>query len=438
MKVSVGLRDSKLSKKQLEEVIQAMKIHQIDVILEPIYLKTLGDRHLGVSLRSLDKTDFFTRDIDELQLKGGCRISLHSAKDLPSPIPKNLKLIVLTKGIDRSDVLVFRNNESLKTLKKKARIGSSSKRRDKVIHLLRPDLLCVDIRGTVEKRLEMLLNREIDALVVAKAALIRLRLTHYHHRVLPGKPAPLQGQLAILAREEDEIMEKLFKPLDSRSRKKSQVSLYLGLNPKNYSTKNHLIHFPIIKTIPRNFNEEEIALAFRDLKEYTHLIFTSQVTVSLFFECMAYYGWNRKQIEGKEILVVGKQTAKAVESHGFQVSAIAVDERQEGIIELLALKNLKEAYVFYPSSSLRRPDLAYFLMLLHVRHQCCFLYDTQMKIPKEKANLSNIDEIIFTSPSTVDAFLNLFKTFPKNKKIIAFGLITQKRIDRLRQREFQE
>ena len=432
MKVSIGLRDSKLSKKQFEEIVQEIKRHQINVSLEPIYLKTYGDRNLTISLRSLDKTDFFTRDIDALQLKGTCRLSLHSAKDLPLPLPKGLKLITLTKGVEACDVLVFRGKESLQALKKRAKIGSSSKRRDKVIHLLRPDLLCVDIRGPVEKRLEKLFQGEVEGLVIAKAALIRLGLTHYNYMVLPGKSAPLQGQLAILAREEDNMMEKLFKPLDTRFQKRPKTSLYLGLSPQRSPFQNRLIHFPVIETIPRNFNEEKIALAFGDLKRYTHFIFTSQTTVSLFFECLWHYRWDFKCLEGKEILAIGSKTDKKIASYGIQATRVATEETQEGIIDLLALKDLKEAYVFYPSSSLRRPNLVHFLQLLHIPYQGCFLYDTRLKVSKKKPNLSEIDEIIFTSPSTVEAFLAIFKAFPEGKKLKAIGPITQKSLDRHR------
>jgi len=214
MRITVGLRDSKLSRKQLDELIHLFSNeHQF----EPTFLQTVGDRQLDVSLRDMDKTDFFTRDIDDLQLTGAFRISLHSAKDLPEPLPKGLTLVALTKGVDPSDSLVLCDGESLESLPRGARVGSSSPRRDKTVQALRPDVQCVEVRGTIEKRLEKLAQGEIDALVVAEAALIRLELTHLNRISLPGPAAPLQGQLAVLAREGDYEMAKLFASIDSRS-----------------------------------------------------------------------------------------------------------------------------------------------------------------------------------------------------------------------------
>ena len=267
MRITVGLRDSKLSRKQLDELIHLLSSkHEF----QPTFLQTMGDRQLNVSVRDMDKTDFFTRDIDRLQLAGDVRITLHSAKDLPEPLPKGLTMVALTKGQDPSDSLVFRKGESLETLPSGARVGSSSIRRDKTVQTLRPDLLCVEVRGTIEKRLEKLIQGEIDALVVAEAALIRLELTHLNRISLPGPVAPLQGQLAVLAREGDHEMAKLFASLDSRhnpGKKMAETTLYLGLDPSNFKTENTLIHFPIIQTIPRDFNLPLIQHVFDEIEK---------------------------------------------------------------------------------------------------------------------------------------------------------------------------
>lgn len=214
--IEVGARGSPLSRVQIEEVLNEVRAFHPDVDFQPIYVQTTGDNDLKTSLRTLDKTDFFTKEIDALQLSGGCRISIHSAKDLPEPLPKGLVLAALTQGVDPSDVLVLREGASLETLPLGAKIGTSSVRREKNIVGLRSDLVCVDIRGTIGARLQLLSQGVVDGLVMAEAALIRLELTHLNRIRLPGEGAPLQGQLAVLAREDDEEMLKLFAPIDTR------------------------------------------------------------------------------------------------------------------------------------------------------------------------------------------------------------------------------
>lgn len=212
----VGARSSPLSKVQVEEVLLELRAFHPDVTFEPVWLETTGDLDLNTSLRLLEKTDFFTREVDSLQLSGGCRIAIHSAKDLSSPLPQGLVVVALTRGVDPSDALVFRQGECLEGLQRGAKVGTSSLRREDNIRSLRADLVCKDIRGTINARLAQLDAGSFDAVVIAEAALIRLGLTSRSRVPLPGPIAPLQGQLAIVAREGDLEMQELFACLDRR------------------------------------------------------------------------------------------------------------------------------------------------------------------------------------------------------------------------------
>ncbi|MGE5195959.1 MAG: hydroxymethylbilane synthase [Anaerolineae bacterium] len=212
--ISVLARGSKLSQAQVWEILNHLRQFHPAIHFAPQWVETRGDKDLETSLRSLSKDDFFTREIDELQLKGVCRISIHSAKDLPKPLVKGLRCVALTRGIDPSDSLVFRENESLETLVEKALIGTSSERRDEAVKALRQDLRCIDIRGSIDERLAKLDCYEIDGLVVAEAALIRLKLTDRSRIRLKAATAPLQGRLAVIAREDDEEMAALFSLID--------------------------------------------------------------------------------------------------------------------------------------------------------------------------------------------------------------------------------
>ncbi len=212
----VGARNSKLSRAQVQEVFLELGLFYSHIQFSPLWIETSGDLDLITSLRQLEKTDFFTREIDLLQRSGGCRITIHSAKDLKEPLPEGLTLVALTRGVDPSDSLVFPYGKDLSTLSLGSRVGTSSLRREKNIHSLRSDLVCVDIRGTIDSRLMQLDRGDFDALIVAEAALIRLGLTDRPRMKLPGPSAALQGQLAIVARDGDEEMRLLFAPLDCR------------------------------------------------------------------------------------------------------------------------------------------------------------------------------------------------------------------------------
>jgi len=81
-------------------------------------------------------------------------------------------------------------------------IATSSSRREDVVKQLRNDLVFIDLRGTIQERLAKL-NEGVDGIVVAEAALIRLKLTHLNRLFLPGETSPGQGKLAFVARADD-------------------------------------------------------------------------------------------------------------------------------------------------------------------------------------------------------------------------------------------
>jgi len=214
MEIEIGARDSKLSKMQVQEILAEIQSFEPSISFLPTYVKTTGDLNQSASLRSMDKTNFFTKEIDEMLANGVFRLAIHSAKDLPDPLPEELTLFAVTKGVDPSDSLVLRKRDTLISLPQKSRIGSSSIRRDEMVLSLRPDFICVDVRGTVEQRLDALTLNKIDGLVVAEAALIRLGLVHLNRISLNGVNAPLQGRLAIVGRKGDLEMQKLFEKID--------------------------------------------------------------------------------------------------------------------------------------------------------------------------------------------------------------------------------
>jgi hydroxymethylbilane synthase len=212
--LAVGARSSALSRAQVEEVLLSLRLHYSEISFDPIWISTYGDADLLQSLKGMDKTDFFTREIDQMLLHEQIRIAIHSAKDLPSPLPAGIVCVALTKGVDPSDSLVLRDADSLEALPEGAKIATSSIRREAMIRKIRSDLTCVEVRGPVDQRLQALYEGYIDGLVVAEAALIRLNKTDCNRIRLAGPVAEFQGQLAVLARLGDSQMEALFACLD--------------------------------------------------------------------------------------------------------------------------------------------------------------------------------------------------------------------------------
>lgn len=216
MLLNIASRRSPLAKAQVEEVLKEMVSHHPSVQFSCTFVDTTGDKDQVTSLRTLDKTDFFTKEIDQLLLTDICRIGVHSAKDLPDPIPKGLTIAAITKGVDPSDSLVLKSGQGLADFTHPPLIATSSFRREEAVLKLLPHAIFRDIRGAIQQRLQVMEDGHIDGVVIAEAALIRLGLTHLNRFTLPGETTPFQGQLAIIVRSDDTEMKTLFSCIDSR------------------------------------------------------------------------------------------------------------------------------------------------------------------------------------------------------------------------------
>lgn len=425
MTISIGARSSILSKAQVLEVLESLDQFYPGIEFIPTWIETTGDKDQITSLRTLGQTDFFTKEIDEMQLEGHFRISIHSAKDLPSPLYPGLKLVTLTKGLDSRDALVLRPEDSLASLPLGAKIATSSARREEAVRSLRNDATFVDIRGTVEKRLYDLINGEVDGVVIAEAALIRLQLTHLNRILLDCKTAPHQGKLAIIAKEDDFEMASLFSCLEE-SRKKV---LYTGLEKPEEKDGICWIHHPFIETKPLLFSTVEDR--FAKLASATHLIMTSKMGVRYFMKALEELNIDPEIVYEKECLSVGKITTSELLAHGFKKIKTASLETAEGVIELIKTCP-QESSFFWPHSNQSRSVLSDFLQQSGQNLIECVLYDTCAKKPENIPNLSVMDEIFFSSPSTVDGFLAVFGTLPENIPLKAQGPVTEQYLETLK------
>lgn len=391
LNVSVGARGSPLSRAQIEEVLQELRLYHPECSFQPFWVETIGDKDQKTSLKTLGNTDFFTKEIDEAQSAGHFRISIHSAKDLPAPLKQGLTVAALTKGLDPEDVLVIRDH-----LPKNPIIATSSIRREFEIRRCYPDAQIVDIRGNIGQRLAILDSKEVDGVVMAKCALMRLGITDRPCIALDGEVHPLQGRLAVIARADDDEMLKLFSCIDHRP-----SLLYLGLEMPSYIDKK-VVHCPLIDTVP-------LEPDFPDLHRFTHVLLTSKMAVQYF---MKQVGDARHM----QFISVGKKTTEALHSYGCYNVLTAEDECQEGVIALIS--KLSDPCIFWPHSSRSRN-------LLH--EYCSYsvpLYQTHFKKPID-VDFDAIDEIYFSSPSTVDAFFHFFGPPPEGKILLTQGKITQ-------------
>jgi len=212
-----------------------------------------------------------------------------------------------------------------------------------------------------------------------------------------------------------------------------KTTLYLGTDPAHFASQGHvtgnLIHYPVIKIVPRSLEDLELKQVYAELSKFTHVIFTSKNAVKVFFQHLA----SVESLKAKTLIAIGEVTATHLSILGLSPQFVAKKETQEGVVQLLSELDLENAYFFMPRSSLSRPVIVNFFEERHIRYLACDLYDTATQILKPKPDLDQIDEIVFTSPSTVSAFLQIFGTLPKGKRLIAVGPVTEQALYQTRE-----
>ena len=207
----LGTRGSELALVQTRDVAARLGQAHPGLALEETIIKTTGDKRLDVSLSapgSLEK-GLFTKELEEALLSKSVHAAVHSLKDLPTEQPPGLIVGAILERADISDALASKHAGGWKGLPPEATVATSSLRRKNQLLLLRPDLQIVEIRGNVPTRLRKVFeNHELDALVVASAALARLgkeivpdglQITVIEEML----PAPGQGAVAVECRADD-------------------------------------------------------------------------------------------------------------------------------------------------------------------------------------------------------------------------------------------
>ena len=197
-KIRVIARGSRLSRLQVEEVFKNFP----ELAYEIKYLESYGDKNQQISLLNGEApADIFTRELDDAIRQGDADIAIHSAKDLPYPLPEDIEVIALFPAFDTTDSLVSRDHKKLAELPAGSIIGTSSPLRKKGLNELRPDLTIKGIRGCIEERVQQVKDGKYDAAIVATCALKRLGMEDEIAEVLPFPTHPLQGFLAITGKK---------------------------------------------------------------------------------------------------------------------------------------------------------------------------------------------------------------------------------------------
>ena len=218
--LKIGTRGSPLALAQAYETKERlMKLHDLgDDAFEICVINTMGDKIQDRALSEIGGKGLFTKEIEEGLLSGQIDIAVHSMKDMPTELPKNLEISVFLEREDPRDSFISDDYSTIEDLPSGSVVGTSSLRRKAQLLAFRSDLKVIEFRGNVQTRLRKLKEKVADATFLACAGLNRLLMQDLIKPV-PIKqmlPAVAQGVIGIENKIGNKIIFDLIEPLNHK------------------------------------------------------------------------------------------------------------------------------------------------------------------------------------------------------------------------------
>ena len=216
-KISVGIRDSKLSRAQTDILLN----HLISVadnargnIFDIKTIKTQGDINNSQRLDRIGGKGLFIKEIEQHIIDCKIDVGVHSMKDVPAvESTEDLEIICWLKREDPREALISNSGQNFFDLPSGSVIGTSSIRRRAQILNLRKDLKIKLLRGNVDTRLKKLRDNRYDAIILSLAGLKRIGLLDHVTEKLNEEqflPAACQGTVGVQSKRGNNL-KKLFK-----------------------------------------------------------------------------------------------------------------------------------------------------------------------------------------------------------------------------------
>ena len=220
----IGTRESQLAIWQSKNVANSLKKEGASSKI--IKIKSDGDTDLVGPLYAMGVQGIFTKTLDVALLENRIDIAVHSLKDVPTQLPKGIMIAAVLSRGSVSDVLLRKKNINNHNFN--LTIGTGSLRRKAQWLNKYPNYAVENLRGNVQTRIEKLNKSNWYGAIFAKAGLERMELLGNDYQVLDWMiPAPAQGAIAIVCRQEDMEIKALFKNIHCET-----TSICVGIERK--------------------------------------------------------------------------------------------------------------------------------------------------------------------------------------------------------------
>lgn len=224
--IRIGTRKSLLARAQSDLVAAALRAAHPGLSIELVPIVTTGDRMTDLPLADAGGKGLFIKELEIALLEGRIDLAVHSYKDVPVTMPlvdqDHLVIAAVPLREDPHDSLIvaesLRGISRLADLPATARVGTGSVRRRCQLLAIHPKLQIEPVRGNIDTRLKKLAAGQFDAIILARAGLVRAALWDDRGmiplRAAEMLPAAGQGALALQSRRDDTATRQLVFAID--------------------------------------------------------------------------------------------------------------------------------------------------------------------------------------------------------------------------------
>jgi uroporphyrinogen III methyltransferase/synthase len=246
--------------------------------------------------------------------------------------------------------------------------------------------------------------------------------TLYNQRVITGTLGDFPGRLAAAGLKTPAIfivgkVVELRKRLDwfgARPR-----VLVVGTHPEKYSHLGTIVHRPLIETAPL----EDYAGADRLIAksaQFDWIVFSSNSGVRFFFERLDAAGRDARSLAGAKIAAIGATTAEQLKGRGIAADIVPKDQSSAGLFEEFRKTGLERKKFLLVKPVVGSTELSERLSAAGASVETVAVYTT-VEIEPAAVDFDFIDKILFTSGSTVRAFLNRYGPVPEGIEVLCLG-----------------
>ncbi len=192
-----------------------------------------------------------------------------------------------------------------------------------------------------------------------------------------------------------------------------------GTHPDKYRHLGIIIHRPLIKSVPLD-DYTQADKALKRLNTFDWIVFTSTNGVEFFFQRLNAVGLDTRSIGTVKVAAIGQTTAEKLKTFGVLVDMQPTLESSIGLLNEFKKVSVKSKRILLVGPKVGSSMLLDGLADADAAIEAVVVY-RNIDIEPEETDFDFIDQILFTSGSTIRAFLKLYGSVPDGVKVYCLG-----------------